>query len=74
MSKPEVGIPAKEAKGAPPRRHHLVPQFYLRGFAGAKDRLASGTAILPWITDHLLDRFSFLTIRVVRLACRGQRR
>jgi hypothetical protein len=29
---------AKEAKGAPPRKHHFVPQFYLRGFVGAKDQ------------------------------------
>ncbi len=26
-------------------------------------RTASGTAILPWITDRLLDCFSFLTLR-----------
>ena len=30
---------AKEAKGAAPRKHHFVPQFYLRGFVGAKDQL-----------------------------------
>jgi hypothetical protein len=38
-SKTEVGIVAKEAKGAAPRRHHYVPQFYLRGFVGEKDQL-----------------------------------
>jgi hypothetical protein len=39
MSKTAVGIVAKEAKGAAPRRHHYVPQFYLRGFVGEKDQL-----------------------------------
>jgi hypothetical protein len=34
-----VGIVANEAKGVPPRKHHFVPQFYLRGFVGAKDQL-----------------------------------
>lgn len=29
---------AKEAKAAP-RKHHFVPQFYLRGFVGKKDQL-----------------------------------
>lgn len=39
ISKPEVGIAQKETKGAPPRKHHYVPQFYLRGFAGDKGQL-----------------------------------
>lgn len=39
MSKPEVGIAPKEAKGAEPKRQHYVPQFYLRGFVGKKDQL-----------------------------------
>jgi hypothetical protein len=30
---------AKEAKAAAPRKHHYVPQFYLRGFVGEKDQL-----------------------------------
>jgi Protein of unknown function (DUF4238) len=29
----------KEAKSAVPRKHHYVPQFYLRGFAGDKAQL-----------------------------------
>ncbi len=29
----------KEEKAATPRRHHYVPQFYLRGFVGEKDQL-----------------------------------
>jgi len=39
MSKPEVGIAPKEAKGAEPKRQHYVPQFYLHGFVGKKDQL-----------------------------------
>lgn len=30
---------AKETKGAPPRKHHYVPQFYLRGFTGDDGKL-----------------------------------
>jgi hypothetical protein len=30
---------ALPAKGASPRKHHYVPQFYLRGFVGEKDML-----------------------------------
>jgi Protein of unknown function (DUF4238) len=29
----------KETKGAAPRKHHYVPQFYLRGFTGDKGQL-----------------------------------
>jgi len=39
VSKPEAGTAQKEAKGAAPRKHHYVPQFYLRGFAGDKGQL-----------------------------------
>ncbi len=41
MSKPEVGIVAKEAKATEPKGHHYVPAMYLRGFTGAKDQLFS---------------------------------
>jgi hypothetical protein len=34
-----VWIVAKEAKAAAPRKHHYVPQFYLRGFVGERDQL-----------------------------------
>lgn len=34
-----VWIVANEAKAAAPRKHHYVPQFYLRGFVGEKDQL-----------------------------------
>jgi hypothetical protein len=30
---------AKEARSAEPKMQHYVPQFYLRGFVGTKDRL-----------------------------------
>lgn len=30
---------AGESKGTEPKRHHYVPQFYLRGFTGKKDQL-----------------------------------
>jgi hypothetical protein len=36
--KNDVGI-AKEAAKAAPRKHHFVPQFYLRGFTGDNDQL-----------------------------------
>src|SRR5712671_1384212 len=31
-------IVAKVAKDAPPRKHHFVPQFYLRGLAPPEER------------------------------------